>query len=274
MNWNGRPFAAMGTMALAVAGAALAMGRGVPAHAAAAQTEAAHGRATQGPGDPLSYAMGVAMARSFKTGEVSVDADVFTRGLRDGLAGGTLLMSEAELRTTMAAFDGQVRQKQVAVARALAKANRKAGEAFLAANAKKDGVVTLPSGLQYAAVKVGLGGAPADADTVTCHVRTARIDGTEVGGSRERGKPVTFQVAGALPAWREALKLMPAGSTWRLVAPAQLAYGDRGLRGPRGWDYAVEPGATLVFELELLSIEPASRAGARLSAAPAQTGVR
>jgi len=126
--------------------------------------------------------------------------------------------------------------------------NRKAGEAFLAGNKAKDGVVTLPSGLQYKVLKAGDGRKPSDADMVECRYRGTLIDGTEFDRSDPAGQPATFKVAGVIPGWREALKLMPVGSKWQLFIPPQLAYGAIG-SGPIG------PNATLIFELELLAVK-------------------
>jgi FKBP-type peptidyl-prolyl cis-trans isomerase FklB len=127
--------------------------------------------------------------------------------------------------------------------------NRKAGESFLAENKKKEGVVTLPSGLQYKVLKAGDGKKPTDADTVECHYRGTLINGTEFDSSYLTGQPATFKIAGVIPGWREALKLMPVGSKWQLFVPSQLAYGARGKGGSIG------PNAALIFEVELLAIK-------------------
>ena len=128
-------------------------------------------------------------------------------------------------------------------------ANMKEGEEFLAANKTKDGVVTLPSGLQYKILTAGAGAKPTASDTVVCNYRGTFINGTEFDSSYKRGQPASFPVGGVIKGWTEALQLMPVGSKWQLFIPADLAYGERG-RGP------IEPNAVLVFELELLSIQP------------------
>jgi FKBP-type peptidyl-prolyl cis-trans isomerase FklB len=126
--------------------------------------------------------------------------------------------------------------------------NKKEGDAFLAENMKKEGVMALPSGLQYKILKAGSGKMPTDADTVECNYRGTFINGTEFDSSYRTGKPATLKVKGVIPGWQEALKLMPVGSKWQLFIPPQLAYGERG-SGPIG------PNATLIFDLELLAIK-------------------
>jgi FKBP-type peptidyl-prolyl cis-trans isomerase FklB len=125
---------------------------------------------------------------------------------------------------------------------------KKAGEAFLAENKKKPGVVTLPSGLQYTIMKKGDGPIPAAADTVRCHYHGTLIDGSVFDSSVERGQPAEFPVSGVIQGWVEALQLMPVGSKWKLFIPSNLAYGDNQM-GPK-----IAPGSTLIFEVELLEI--------------------
>jgi FKBP-type peptidyl-prolyl cis-trans isomerase FklB len=133
----------------------------------------------------------------------------------------------------------------------VAEKNKKDGEAFLAANAGKEGVVKLPSGLQYKILTPGTGPKPSATDSVVCNYRGTLIDGTEFDSSYKRGQPATFGVGRVIKGWTEALQLMPVGSKWQLFVPAQLAYGDRGAGADIG------PNATLIFEVELLSIEAA-----------------
>jgi FKBP-type peptidyl-prolyl cis-trans isomerase FklB len=125
---------------------------------------------------------------------------------------------------------------------------RKEGDAFLAANKAKEGVVTLPSGLEYKILTEGTGPKPTQNDTVTCNYRGTLLNGTEFDSSYKRGHPETFPVSGVIKGWTEALQLMPVGSKWQLFIPADMAYGDRGAGGDIG------PGETLIFEVELLSI--------------------
>jgi FKBP-type peptidyl-prolyl cis-trans isomerase len=199
--------------------------------------------------DKVSYGIGVDVARNFKHLGVDVDLELLVKGLRDEFSGNKLLMNENDLRASMNAYRSELRAKQVLALRVAGEDNRKKGEDFLAENKKKEGVVTLPSGLQYVVLKAGDGKKPTDADTVECHYRGTLIDGTEFDSSDRSKQPATFTVTGVIPGWREALKLMPAGSKWQLFIPPQLAYGARGA----GRD--IGPNATLIFELELLAIK-------------------
>jgi hypothetical protein len=139
----------------------------------------------------------------------------------------------------------------------LSEKNRRTGEAFFAANLKKAGVVTLPSGLQYKILKAGGGKKPKSDDTLECHYRGTLVDGTEFDNSYKRNQPATFALNKTIKGWSEALQLMPIGSKWQLFIPPQLAYGDRGAAGVIG------PNATLIFEVELISIKDSSSAAAR-----------
>jgi len=199
--------------------------------------------------DKANYAIGVNVARNLRQQGIEIDLDLVMKGIKDGFSGGRLLMSDEDLRKTISLYQAEVR-RQLAKKRAMeTEANKKEGEEFLAENKKKDGVVTLPSGLQYRIIKAGDGKMPTDADTVECRYRGTLIDGTEFDSSERTGKPATFKVAGVIPGWKEDLKLMPVGSTWQLFIPSQLAYAERGARGSIG------PNATLIFEVELLAIK-------------------
>jgi FKBP-type peptidyl-prolyl cis-trans isomerase FklB len=212
--------------------------------------------------DKVSYATGVDMVRSFQRQGIEVDQDLFLKGVKDGLSDGTLLLNDDDLKKTLNDFQtgqkmtlAERRQKSERMrkwrhaAMRTGEENRKAGEAFLAANKGKDGVVTLPSGLQYKVLKAGEGGKPTDADTVECRYRGTLIDGTGIDDSDRGGQPAAIKVTEVIPGWREALKLMPVGSTWQLFIPPQLAYGTRGSGS------AVGPNATLIFDVELLAIK-------------------
>lgn len=199
----------------------------------------------------VSYAMGVALARNLQRQPVEVDADVLARGLRDAASGGKLLMSEEDLRTAMSDASAERKRKQREAASA--KTDRKAaGEVFRAENARKEGVVTLASGVQYKVLKTGEGKTPDETDTVRCHYRGSSIEGRVFDSSYRRGKSVKFPVARARPAWREVLTLMPVGSKWQVVVPPEAGQGGRG----RGRKSSLGRDETLVFEIEVLGIEP------------------
>lgn len=200
--------------------------------------------------DKVSYGVGVQVAKSLKSQGIDVNPDLLVQGLKDELAGQKLLLSDEELNNTMAALQQQLTQREAEAKAKAATDNKKAGDAFLADNAKKDGVVTLPSGLQYKIVKASDGKKPTDADTVSCNYRGTLIDGTEFD-KNQPGQPATFQVGAVIPGFKEGLKLMPVGSTWQFFIPPQLAYGERGAGNVIG------PNTTLVFEVELLSIKGA-----------------
>ncbi len=198
--------------------------------------------------DKLSYSIGVDVARNFKKSDIQVNLDQFIQGYRDGLSGGRLLLSEPELREWRNALMAEVRQKTAKNQQMAAKINRQKGEAFLAANKVKAGVVSLPSGVQYKIIKAGTGPKPTDADRVDANYRGTLLDGTEFDSSAP-GKPATLSVGQLIPGWKEALKLMAVGSQWQLWIPAHLGYGARGV----GRD--IGPNEMLVFEVELLAIK-------------------
>lgn len=199
--------------------------------------------------EKASYAMGVEVAKAFQRQHVEVDADVLARGLRDALSGRKLLMNEEELRTAMSAAREERRRRI-----ASSKADRKAaGEAFRAQNARREGVVTLASGIQYLVLQPGEGERPKEGDTVRYHYRGSTIDGRVLDSSYRRGKPVEVAIARAPPAWREVLKSMPVGSRWQLVVPPEAERAVRGRGRKRG---VVGRDDTLVYEVELLGIEP------------------
>lgn len=196
----------------------------------------------------VSYGIGVNIAKSFKKDDVEFDMDLLVRGMKDGLSGDKLLMPERDIRKVMNAFQGELRRKEMANHQVLAEENKKKGEAFLAENKARDGVMTLPSGVQYKVLKAGEGKKPTDGDTVECYYRGTLLNGTEFT-STEPGKPATLKVEILPDGWKEALKLMPKGSKWQIFIPSQLAYGQRGVGSDIG------PNETLIFEVALLDIK-------------------
>jgi FKBP-type peptidyl-prolyl cis-trans isomerase FklB len=229
-----------------------------------AQTPAAKKRATAAktPATPLtlktqrekfSYAIGMKMGANFKKQEVPVDPSIMARGIKDAMAGGKTALTDEEAQSAIMDMQKEVQAKIQEKNKETADANKKEGESFLAANKSKAGVVALPSGLQYKIEKAGTGPKPTANDSVVCNYRGTLIDGKEFDSSYKRGQPATFPVTGVIKGWTEALQLMPVGSKWQLFIPSELAYGDRGAGADIG------PGATLIFEVELMSIEDKSK---------------
>lgn len=204
------------------------------------------------PKQKSSYAIGLSIGKTMKRDGVDVDSASLARGLRDALSGAKPLLTDQDAQAALVALQQEVRKKQEAQRAVAMESNKKEGEAYLAANKAKDGVVTLPSGLQYKILKEGSGPKPTAGDTVVCNYKGTLIDGTEFDSSYKRGQPATFAVGQVIKGWTEALQLMPVGSKWQLFVPADMAYGERGA----GQGSNIGPNATLVFEVELLSIAP------------------
>jgi FKBP-type peptidyl-prolyl cis-trans isomerase FklB len=199
--------------------------------------------------DKQSYAIGLNVGKSLHRDSVDVEPKFVLQGIEDAIANGKVLLTDDQIKTVMTDLQNQVTQKREEKRLAEAETNKKDGTAFLAANATKEGVVTLPSGLQYKVMTAGTGPKPSATDSVVCNYRGTLLDSTEFDSSYKRGQPVTLNVGGVIKGWTEALQLMPVGSKWQLFIPPDLAYGDRG-QGPIG------PNSTLIFEVELLSIQP------------------
>ena len=215
--------------------------------ASATKTTAAAALTTQK--QKASYAIGMNIGKSLQKDSVDVDPNVLVRGLRDGLAGNKSVLSDEDAKAALAAVQNDVRKTQEAKIQVVGDVNKKEGDAFLAANKTKEGVVTLPSGLQYKILKEGTGPKPTATDNVVCNYKGTLLDNTEFDSSYKRGQPATFPVGQVIHGWTEALQLMPVGSKWQLFIPPDLAY------GPRGAGPDIGPNATLVFEVELLSIQ-------------------
>lgn len=189
--------------------------------------------------EKVSYIIGTNIGSNLKRQLIDIDPTILVKGIQAGLSGAKPLLTEQEIQETMIAFQKELMEKY-----------KKQGEDFLAENKKKEGVKTLPSGLQYKVIKAGTGKKPKLTDTVTVNYRGTLIDGTEFDSSYKRGQPATFQVNGVIPGWTEALQLMEQGAKWQLFIPSNLAYGERGAPGG-----AIGPNATLIFEIELISIQ-------------------
>ena len=193
--------------------------------------------------DKVSYSLGVTIGNNVKSqGLDSLNVEAFSKAIQDVYAGKETQINAAEANQAIQAYFGKLEEKKSAVA-------RKAGEEFLAANKNKEGVITLPSGLQYTIMKEGNGPKPTLTSKVTTHYHGTTIDGNVFDSSVERGQPASFPVNGVIAGWTEALQLMPVGSKWKLFIPSDLAYGARGA-GPK-----IGPHSTLIFEVELLSID-------------------
>lgn len=216
----------------------------------------ASGSAFKDDKDKVSYSIGVDIGRTLQRLQLDLNQEVLTKGITDILGNKPTALSDQELQQTLQAFQQQMMQKQQATIakkqeemKTTADKNKADGKKFLEDNAKKAGVKTLPSGLQYKVVKEGAGEKPKDTDVVETNYRGTLIDGKEFDSSEKNGGPVSFPVNGVIKGWSEALKLMPVGSKWEIYVPSELGYGDEGA----GEDIA--PGSTLVFQVELLKIK-------------------
>ena len=196
-----------------------------------------------------SYSVGASWGNSLKQQEVDLDLEMVMQGLREAFAGNCALTDE-EVRASMAALNKEIRGKQEEKRKQQGEKNKQEAEKFLAENKAKEGVVTLPSGLQYKILSEGNGESPKPADTATVNYRGTLIDGTEFDSSYKRGQPSTFSVTGVIKGWTEALELMKPGAKWQLFIPSDLAYGERGS------GQLIGPNAALIFEVELVSFKP------------------
>lgn len=199
--------------------------------------------------DKLSYSIGTRIGKDFSRQQLDIDPAVLTRGIKDAMDGNEMLMTESQIQAVLRKFQQDQMAAKKEQMKVVGEKNAKAGAAFLAENAKKDGVVTLPSGLQYKILTNGSGKTPTPTDTVTVNYRGTLINGQEFDSSYKRGEPATFSVNGVIRGWTEALQLMKEGAKWQLFIPAELAYGERGAGQKIG------PNATLLFDVELISIK-------------------
>jgi FKBP-type peptidyl-prolyl cis-trans isomerase FklB len=199
--------------------------------------------------DKLSYAIGMDIGKNLKRQPVELNSDIVSQGVKDSLNEGKTLMTEQEYLDILTAFRKEMSQKQIAQKKELSEKNKKEGEEYLAENRKKADIVTTLSGLQYKVLKKGTGKIPKSTDTVTVNYRGTLIDGTEFDSSYRRGQPASFKVNGVIRGWTEALQLMKEGAKWQLYIPSNLAYGERGAGRNIG------PNSTLIFEVDLISID-------------------
>lgn len=197
-----------------------------------------------------SYALGMNLGANLKRQGIEIDPNILYQALKDSYSGGKTLMTEEEEFGVLTQLQTDTQAKMEQKQQQEAQTNSKQGEAFLVANKTKEGVVTLPSGLEYKVLTQGTGPKPTAADTVVCNYRGTFIDGKEFDSSAKHGGPATFAVNGVIRGWTEALQLMPVGSKWQLFVPSSMAYAER------GYGHVVPPNATLIFEVELLSIKP------------------
>jgi FKBP-type peptidyl-prolyl cis-trans isomerase FklB len=198
-----------------------------------------------------SYGIGMNIGRSMRSDGMQLDVESLVQGLRDGLQGAQSKYPEDQIRAALETLQRDMQSKQQQQEQTMADANKREGEAFLANNKTREGVKTLPSGLQYEVLKQGTGPSPKATDTVQVHYHGTLVDGRVFDSSVKRGQPAEFPVNGVIPGWTEALQLMKVGDKWKIYLPSDLAY------GPRGAGRVIGPNAVLVFEVELLSVKPA-----------------
>ncbi|GGK70351.1 FKBP-type peptidyl-prolyl cis-trans isomerase [Rufibacter glacialis] len=196
----------------------------------------------------ISYIIGRDMAANFAKQGIEVEPEALLFGLKEAIGGAPSKLSQEEVQQAMMQLQMQMQEKQQATAGASGEQNKKEGEAFLQANKGKEGVQSLPSGLQYQVLESGSGKTPTRNSNVTTHYHGTLIDGTVFDSSYERGEPASFPVNGVIAGWTEALQLMKEGDKWRLFIPSNLAYGSRGAGADIG------PNATLIFDVELITV--------------------
>jgi FKBP-type peptidyl-prolyl cis-trans isomerase FklB len=199
--------------------------------------------------DKESYSLGYQFGQSLKSQGVDINLDIYGSGIRDAFGGKEPQMSQEEIRATLTSLQQRVMAAQQKAFKEQAAKNLSESKAFLAENGKKEGIKTLPSGLQYKVFAEGSGKMPKAEDTVTVNYKGTLIDGTEFDNSYKRGQPATFQVKGVIKGWTEALQLMKEGSKWQFFIPPDLAYGEGGA------GRSIPPNSTLIFEVELISVK-------------------
>lgn len=215
----------------------------------ATQVSAQESQALKSQKEKVSYIIGMDLANNLKRQSVEIDPDSLARGVKDALSGAKPQLTDQEIREIMTSFEKEMRTKQDELKKVMGEKNKVEGEKFLAENKNKEGVQTLPSGLQYKVIVPGKEKKPQLTDTVTTNYRGTLIDGTEFDSSIRHGKPATFPVNGVIRGWTEALQLMGEGAKWQLFIPSNLAYGENGA------GQMIGPNAVLIFEIELIFIQ-------------------
>jgi len=198
--------------------------------------------------DRISYSIGYQVGGDFRNQEIDIRPDILVRGIQDAIVGSEPQMTPEEMRTTLISLQQEVSAAMERKMKAAAEKNLAEGKAYLAGNGRKEGVMTLPSGLQYTVITEGSGQTPRPSDVVEVNYRGILIDGTEFDSSYRRGKPVQFNVDRVIKGWTEALQLMKTGGKWRLFIPPDLAYGSKQVGD-------IGPNSTLIFDIELLAIK-------------------
>jgi FKBP-type peptidyl-prolyl cis-trans isomerase FklB len=214
--------------------------------------------------DKVSYSIGVEFGTSLRSQGIEIDPDTLVKGLKDVMTGAKLQITDDELKQVLTALQEELRLKAEEAKNALSAKNKEEALAFFPVNAKNEGVTTLPDGMQYKVLKAGTGPKPKESDVVTVQYRGTLLNGTEFDSSFSTGQPATFQVGGLIPGFREALLMMPVGSSYQFFIPSNLAYGENGV------GEVIGPGAALIFQIELISIEPPSGKAAAPGPPPAQ----
>jgi FKBP-type peptidyl-prolyl cis-trans isomerase FklB len=199
--------------------------------------------------DKLSYSVGIDLGKNLKKQDIVINPSVMAKGIEDGMRGGQFLMTDQQMKDSLTQFQKDLMTKRAAQLEQKSAINKQKGDAFLSQNKTKDGVVTLASGLQYKVITKGTGAKPGQNDEVTVEYTGKLLDGTVFDSTDKAGKPATFKVSQVIPGWTEALMLMPAGSTWEIYIPADLAYGARNVGG------AIGPNETLIFNVHLISVK-------------------
>jgi FKBP-type peptidyl-prolyl cis-trans isomerase FklB len=200
--------------------------------------------------DKISYSIGMNIGKSLKRDSITIVPEAFLRGITDAKGDSAqYLMTEQEVQECLTTFQEEMRTRKADNAKAQSEKNRIEGEAFLAENGKKEGVVTRPSGLQYKVLNEGKGKTPKETSTVTVNYAGRLLDGTEFDSSYKRGEPATFPLNGVIRGWTEGLQLMKEGAKYEFYVPASLGYGENGAGG------VIPPNATLIFQVELVAVQ-------------------